>query len=239
MQVDLCRTLIKEVSAKFGLEKEDKALIEAGVLARSGKTKEAVTALLGPDKKSTDLERILIASQIYLEKGEVAEALGVFQALPPEDKCRTGILSAMVTLCLALEDRAAAAKLLKEAVTYNKKGGKADGTKMVTVWRKAAEFHLKGLLLLYYCIVSYLNRLSLCQVMNQVWQHNRWKSFSRWTLEIAKHLPSWFWRIPSSISRRHWKSARDCRTSHMETWTWTAWRPEPSSERRAPQRRAE
>ncbi len=50
----------------------------------------------------------------------------------------------MVTLCLALEDRVAAAKLLKEAVAFNKKGGRADASKMATVWRKAAEFHLKG-----------------------------------------------------------------------------------------------
>ena len=55
----------------------------------------------------------------------------------------------MVTLCLALDDRVSAARLLKEAVAYNKKaGGKKsssdDGAKMATVWRKAAEFHLRG-----------------------------------------------------------------------------------------------
>lgn len=63
-QVELCRSLIKELSAKFGLESEDKAMIEAGVLSRCGKTKEAVEVLLGPSGKTDDLEKVLIAAQV-------------------------------------------------------------------------------------------------------------------------------------------------------------------------------
>ncbi len=56
--------MIGELSSKFGLEKEDKSMIEAGVLSRSGKTKDAVQVLLGPSGKTDDLEKILIAAQV-------------------------------------------------------------------------------------------------------------------------------------------------------------------------------
>ena len=62
--MELCRSLIGELSSKFGLEKEDKSMIEAGVLSRSGKTKDAVQVLLGPSGKTDELEKILIAAQV-------------------------------------------------------------------------------------------------------------------------------------------------------------------------------
>ena len=57
---------MKELSSKFGIEAEDKAMIEAGVLSRSGKTQEAVQALLGPSGKTEDLQKVLIASQVKM-----------------------------------------------------------------------------------------------------------------------------------------------------------------------------
>lgn len=140
-QVDLTRTLLKELASKFGLDGEDEEMILAGALSRAGKTEEAVEILL--KKNPNDLERVLIASQIYLEKGLIKKATDVFSKLPKQDKFRTGILSALVTLHLAQDDRVAAATLLKEAVAFSAKNkkGKSD---MEIVWRKTAEFHLKG-----------------------------------------------------------------------------------------------
>ena len=48
----------------------------------------------------------------------------------------------MVSLYLAADERAKAAKLLKEAVSTSQKLTKSEDMKLV--WRKTAEFHLKG-----------------------------------------------------------------------------------------------
>jgi len=54
------------------------------------------------------------------------------------------VLSTLVSLHLALDDRAGAAQLLKTAVEWNKKDGGISQQGMATVWRKTAEFHLKS-----------------------------------------------------------------------------------------------
>jgi signal recognition particle subunit SRP72 len=141
-QVDVCRSLVQELADTFGVESNDRDMITAGVLSRAGKTKEAVKVLLGGADNKNDLEKILIATQIYLEKGEVDSALKLLDGLPKEEKYLSGILSAMVTLYLAKGDRHAVAALLKDAVAFSKSSNRKDG--MSIVWRKAAEFHLKG-----------------------------------------------------------------------------------------------
>ncbi|TRY68710.1 hypothetical protein TCAL_06202 [Tigriopus californicus] len=141
-QVDLCRELIEELARKFDLDPQDRQFILAGALSRAGQTKEAVDLLLSDKGAKSDLERVLVACQIYLERSQVREAVDLLNQLPKADKYRTGILSTMVTLYLALEDRKSAAQLLKEAVAFNSKSkNKGD---MAVVWRKTAEFHLKG-----------------------------------------------------------------------------------------------
>ena len=107
----------------------------------SGKTDEAVEMLIGKNKKSSDLERILIAAQVLLEKGDVSESIKILEQLPAKILHRTGLLSTMVSLYLAANNRSKAAKLLKEAVSSSNQN-KSDQMKIV--WRKTAEFHLKG-----------------------------------------------------------------------------------------------
>jgi signal recognition particle subunit SRP72 len=141
-QVDVCKSLITELAQNFDTYNQDEQdLILAGVLSRSGKVSEAVELLL-KGKKRQDLKRVLIAVQVHLEKSEIPAALGLLEGLPAATKCRTGLLSTMVSLCLASDNRQKAAKLLKEAVTASQKSKATDD--MALVWRKAAEFHLKG-----------------------------------------------------------------------------------------------
>merc|ERR1712013_242242 len=61
-------------------------------------------------------------------------------------KYRVGVLSTLVTLYLAKDNRQGAAELLKDAVEWNKKSGGAKSglASMAVVWRKTAEFHLKS-----------------------------------------------------------------------------------------------
>merc|ERR1719367_1124812 len=142
-QVDLCKTLINDLAGSFEnhYDQNDRDLIVAGVLARSGKVKESVDLLLR-DKKD-DMERILIAAQVLLEKADVTGSLAILEKLPANLKHRTGLLSSMVALYCANNERPKAAKLLKEAVTSATKL-KTNAEDMKLVWRKTAEFHLKG-----------------------------------------------------------------------------------------------
>ena len=68
----------------------------AGVLARSGKVKESVDLLL-KDKKD-DIDRILIAAQVLLEKGDISGSIAILEKLPSSVKHRTGLLSSMVII---------------------------------------------------------------------------------------------------------------------------------------------
>ena len=87
---------------------------------------------------------VLIAAQVLLEKGEVAEAIKVLESnLPDGVRYSAGVLSAIVSLYLAIEDRPKATNMLKEAVISMKKGN-IKSKDMSIVWRKTAEFHLKG-----------------------------------------------------------------------------------------------
>ena len=140
-QVELCKTLVSEVAKAFpdSYDEQDRTLITAGVLARSGKVQESVDLLL---KNSTnDLDRSLIAAQVLLEKGQVSNAIDILEKLPQNTKFRTGVLSMLVSLYLANDQRAKAATLLKNAMESGKSSKSKD---MNLVYRKTAEFHLKG-----------------------------------------------------------------------------------------------
>ena len=139
-QVNLCQDLVEELVTKGIVQRDEGDMILAGALSRSGRTKDAINLVLANGSKAKDVERALIAAQILLEKQDFGGALEVLEKLPDSAKFRAGILSAMVTLCMAMDDRARAANLLKSAV----KQSKSSSTDMSVVWRKTAEFHLKG-----------------------------------------------------------------------------------------------
>ncbi len=64
----------------------------------------------------------MIAAQILLEKGDVGDAITVLEDnIPVDIRFGAGVLSTLVTLCLAIENRPKAAQLLKEAVHNMKK----------------------------------------------------------------------------------------------------------------------
>ena len=142
-QVDQCRDLVKSLVSSGAVSQAEGDLIVAGAFSRSGRTRDAIDLVLGVGRaKAADTERTLIAAQILLEKGDVKDALQVLRNLPDATKYRAGVLSAMVTLCLALEDRAGAAEILKSAVKHIQSKRKSE-TMSAVVWRKTAEFHLK------------------------------------------------------------------------------------------------
>jgi len=138
-QVDLCKELVASLNTTA-----DKDLIIAGVLTKAGKHSEAVKTLM-PSSNSDPLS-LLTCGHILLSAGEVDEATATLAKLSPEWKFRVGVLSTLVTLYLAKDNKQMAAELLKAAVEWNKKSGSAKSgvASMATVWRKTAEFHLKS-----------------------------------------------------------------------------------------------
>eukprot|EP00096_Caligus_rogercresseyi_P000105 TRINITY_DN1028_c0_g1_i1.p1 TRINITY_DN1028_c0_g1~~TRINITY_DN1028_c0_g1_i1.p1 ORF type:complete len:657 (-),score=302.98 TRINITY_DN1028_c0_g1_i1:63-2033(-) len=142
-QIEACRNLIQELESNYGLRsEEERDLILAGVLARSGKVEEAIQILLKPSSKF-NLERVLIAAQLLLEKKDFKGVIGLFQEKMPKETLhtKTGLLSALVVLHMAVNDRSAAASLLKAAVNSIKN---VKGSDMSIVWKKTAEFHLRS-----------------------------------------------------------------------------------------------
>eukprot|EP00092_Neocalanus_flemingeri_P002840 GFUD01003038.1.p1 GENE.GFUD01003038.1~~GFUD01003038.1.p1 ORF type:complete len:670 (+),score=255.64 GFUD01003038.1:44-2053(+) len=139
-QVDLCKELVSSLDSATV---PDKDLIIAGALSKAGKHSEAVSTLMtrtNPDHPLT----LLTCGQIQLTAGQLAEATDTLSQLTPDWKYRVGVLSTLVCLHLAMDDRQAAAELLKAAVEWNKKSGSAKSSGMAIVWRKTAEFHLKS-----------------------------------------------------------------------------------------------
>ncbi|XP_040564730.1 signal recognition particle subunit SRP72 [Lepeophtheirus salmonis] len=142
-QIEACKVLIEELDNNFGLKNDDeKDLILAGVLSRSGKYDEAIKILMSTSVLK--LDRLLISVQLLLEKKDFKGAIKLLEEKAPEEiKYKTGMLSSMVVLYGAINDRSSAAKLLKLAVAYNSKNKKSDKD-MSIVWKKTAEFHLCG-----------------------------------------------------------------------------------------------
>ena len=133
-QVDLCKELVSS------LDITDRDLIIAGVLSKAGKHEEAVKCL-----DTSDPIKLLTAAQVLLTAGQRDQAVKLLCQLPDQWKYRVGVLSSLVCLYLARDDRQSAAQLLKSAVEWNKTGSAAavSAEGMATVWRKTAEFHLK------------------------------------------------------------------------------------------------
>ena len=136
-QVEICRELLAALDTDTV---QDKELIMAGALSKAGRHEDAVK-ILAPGV-GTDPVILLTSAHILLSAGETGRAVALLGDLPPDWKFRVGVLSSLVCLHLAKDDKKAAADLLKSAVDWNKKSGsKSSG--MAVVWRKTAEFHLK------------------------------------------------------------------------------------------------
>ncbi|GBP14387.1 Signal recognition particle subunit SRP72 [Eumeta japonica] len=89
------------------------------------------------------IEKNKLTSLIF-EKAYCArkEAVDVLLSLD-EAKYKPGIVSALVTLYLGLNNKPAASELLKEAVDWYKKNN-VSSADLSDMWRQAAEFHLRG-----------------------------------------------------------------------------------------------
>uniref|UniRef100_A0A0K8TLY5 Signal recognition particle subunit SRP72 n=1 Tax=Tabanus bromius TaxID=304241 RepID=A0A0K8TLY5_TABBR len=141
---DQCQQLCSKLIQTYPDVKFDAILIKCARLAKDKKYKEAIELL---EKFGSENEDHVFASkfaivQLMLLNGNKKGAVDVLMSLG-ESKYKPGVISALVTLLLGLDNKAGASSILKEAVEWHKKNNVSSGD-LTEMWRQAAEFHLRG-----------------------------------------------------------------------------------------------
>lgn len=95
--------------------------IKALQLGKEGKAKDAAKLLIEHAIDEKELPMKLASVQILLSQDERKEAIAILENLNARDKSLPGIVSALVTLHMADNDREKASAALKSAVAYYKK----------------------------------------------------------------------------------------------------------------------
>lgn len=99
----------------------DAMFIKAVQLSKEGKPKEAANLLIEHAVGEKELSMKLASVQVLLSNDERKDAIAILENLNEKDRSLPGIVSALVTLHLADNDRERASAALKNAVAYYKK----------------------------------------------------------------------------------------------------------------------
>uniref|UniRef100_A0A182YQM3 Signal recognition particle subunit SRP72 n=1 Tax=Anopheles stephensi TaxID=30069 RepID=A0A182YQM3_ANOST len=127
-------------------------LVRVSQLARDKKYREAVELLEGyaqrlPGDSTAELLQVRFAIvQLQLVAGNRRAAIETLESLG-EARYQPGVVSALVTLHLGLDNKQAASELLKGAVDWYKRqksGATISDGDLSDMWRQAASFHLRG-----------------------------------------------------------------------------------------------
>ncbi|XP_047502652.1 LOW QUALITY PROTEIN: signal recognition particle subunit SRP72-like [Penaeus chinensis] len=144
-QDELCRTEVAKLANDYPKFRQKASIIQSALLGREGKL-EAASATLQKCAQEDQNEALginLMAIQILLAGGDKRGACKILKSLDEKNRYRQGIVSALVSLYLSLEDRDGASTILREAVDWHKKN-KTSGVHLSELWRHAADFHLRG-----------------------------------------------------------------------------------------------
>ena len=95
--------------------------VKAVQLGKEGKAKEATDLLTQYAIGDKELQMKLVCVQLLLSQDERQEAINVLENLNERDKSLPGIVSTLVTLYMAENNRERASAVLKNAVNYYKK----------------------------------------------------------------------------------------------------------------------
>ncbi|KAK0075073.1 hypothetical protein PV325_007424 [Microctonus aethiopoides] len=136
---ELCRKLVKDYPSMS----VQSTFIRAVQLSKEGKIKEASKVLLDHATGDNELCMKLACVQLLLTQGERKEAINILENLNEKDRSLSGVVSALVTLHMADNNRVKASEALKNAVNYYKMNREKTAD-LGTLWRQAADFHLRG-----------------------------------------------------------------------------------------------
>lgn len=139
-QGDNCHQLCKKLMQTYPELLIDATIVRAVQLNKENKINEAVNLLLD---HTSELFVKLVSVQLLLSQGEKYQAIKILENLNEKDKALPGIVSALVTLYMADNNRDKASEILKQAVNYYKLN-KDTSENLGTMWRQAADFHLRS-----------------------------------------------------------------------------------------------
>lgn len=116
-QTDTCRKQIQQFKSQFPNAGTEVLILEAALLCKEKKLSDAIEVLKKYKEKDPDnFEAPLIMVQLLLNQGHSGEALSILKELKYSHKL--AIVSMIVALHLALEDKAEAIRVLKEAINW-------------------------------------------------------------------------------------------------------------------------
>lgn len=99
----------------------DAMFVKAVQLSKEGKAKEAARLLIEHAIGEKELPMKLASVQVLLSHDERKNAIAILENINERDRSLPGIVSALVTLHMADNDREKASAALKNAVAYYKK----------------------------------------------------------------------------------------------------------------------
>lgn len=81
---------------------------------------------------------------MHFPQGNRKGAIDQLESLPSKQKYQPGVVSAIVSLQLGMDNKTAASNVLKESVEWYKTNKSASAGDLTDMWRQAANFHLRG-----------------------------------------------------------------------------------------------
>lgn len=120
-QGEQCHQLCNNLAKDHPTLAADAMFIKAVQLSKEGKAKEAAKLLIEHAVGEKELPMKLASVQVLLSHDERKEAIAIFENMNERDRSLPGIVSALVTLHMADNDRERASAALKNAVAYYKK----------------------------------------------------------------------------------------------------------------------
>lgn len=79
----------------------------------------------------------------FFKQGNRKAAIELLESLPSKQKHQPGVVSAIVSLHLGMDNKTAASNVLKQSVDWYKKNKSALAGDLTEMWRQAADFHLR------------------------------------------------------------------------------------------------
>lgn len=139
-----CQALATKLGAAYPDLDFQCILVRATQYAKDKKYKDGLDVLekylKGKPKEAMAAKFAMV--QLHLVSGNKKGAIEILQSLG-EAKYRPGVVSALVSLFLGIDDKHKASEILKEAVDWYKKNKQSTGD-LSEMWRQAATFHLRG-----------------------------------------------------------------------------------------------
>lgn len=139
-----CQALATKLGAAYPDLDFQCVLVRASQYAKDKKYKDSIDVLEKylKGKPKEELAAKFAMVQLHLVSGNKKGAIDILQSMG-EAKYRPGVVSALVSLFLGIDDKQKASEILKEAVDWYKKNKQSTGD-LSEMWRQAATFHLRG-----------------------------------------------------------------------------------------------